>query len=264
MSHSLSRSSHKWLALSCLLLPLVAQAQDQQGGVEQPAASVVGTQVYKSVDKDGKTVFTDTPPTDRPADVVTVKPSNRISLPSGERGETGEGEKAGIKYTDVTVTSPQADEYFGQETMAVTLSASVQPGMQEGHTAQLYYDGKLVGDGSLFYTVNEPERGTHTVVAKVVNERGKVLIESKPVQFHVRRTSVLNQNKPQPIHASNNPSGGTGGANTTPPPAGGFGSAKGFGGSGGSSGGKAAGGAGGAGSGKAAGGAGGAAPRPGR
>ena len=208
MSHSLSRSSHKWLALSCLLLPLVAQAQDQQVGdaaattevgAEQPAPlPAAGTLVYKSVDKNGKTVFTDTPPVDRPSDVVTVKPSNRISLPSGERGETGEGEKAGIKYTDVTVTSPQADEYFGQETMAVTLSASVQPGMQEGHTAQLYYDGKLVGDGSLFYTVNEPERGTHTVVAKVVNERGKVLIESKPVQFHVRRTSVLNQNKPQP------------------------------------------------------------------
>ncbi|MEZ5494817.1 MAG: DUF4124 domain-containing protein [Pseudomonadales bacterium] len=276
MSHSLLHSLSKGLVLGCLLLPLAVQAQDQQAnadaaaaeaGAEQPLPSATGTQVYKSVDKDGKTVFTDTPPKDRPADVVTVKPSNRISLPSGDRGETGEGEnKAASKYTSLIVTSPQNDEYFGQETMVITLSASAQPGMQEGHTAQLYYDGKPVGDSSLFYTVDEPERGTHTVVAKIFNERGKVLIESEPVQFHVRRTSVLNQHKPQPAGANNSPSGGTGGTNTTaaPPPAGGFGSAKGFGGSGGSSGGKAAGGAGGAGSGKAAGGAGGAAPRPGR
>lgn len=282
MSHSLSHLLNKGLLFGCLLLPLAAQAQDQQFGdaaattevgAEQPAPlPAAGTLVYKSVDKNGKTVFTDTPPVDRPSDVVTVKPSNRISLPSGERGETGEGEKAGIKYTDVTVTSPQADEYFGQETMAVTLSASVQPGMQEGHTAQLYYDGKLVGDGSFFYTVNEPERGTHTVVAKVVDERGKVLIESKPVQFHVRRISVLDPNHPKREDVdkkrkdSISPSGNTGGANTTadPPPISGFSSSKGFGNSGGAGGGKAAGGAGGAGGASGTRGAGGAAPRPGR
>jgi hypothetical protein len=72
MSHSLSHLLNKGLLFGCLLLPLAAQAQDQQVGdaaattevgAEQPAPlPAAGTLVYKSVDKDGKTVFTDTPP----------------------------------------------------------------------------------------------------------------------------------------------------------------------------------------------------------
>lgn len=280
MLQTLSHPTRKWLLVACLLLaPFTLQAQEQPvagdaaaANAEKPAAPT-GTQVYKSVDKDGKTVFTDTPPVDRPSDVVTVKPSNRMTLSSGEGiSASSGGQSEESQYTGLTITSPQHDEYFGQEIQAVTLSASAEPRMQEGHTAQLYYDGNPVGDSSLYYTVTELERGTHTVVAKIFNARGKVLIESKPVQFHVRRISVLDPNHPKREDVdkkrkdSISPSGNTGGANTTadPPPISGFSSSKGFGNSGGAGGGKAAGGAGGAGGASGTRGAGGAAPRPGR
>lgn len=272
MLHSLSHTMSKWLLVAGLaLMPLVLQAQEQnpQPTVGDASATTeqtpppAGVLVYKSVNKDGQTVFTDKPPADRPSDAVTVKPSNTISLPRGESNEMSEGNRAAAKYTSLVVTSPQHDEFFGQEVQGITLSATAQPRMQEGHTAQLYYDGNPVGDSSLFYTVTEPERGTHTVVAKIFNERGKVVIESAPVQFHVRRTSILNpfnhHTQPaEPAESANSPSGAGAGGTAPPPPSGGFGGAKGFGNSSGSGNGAAAGGAGGAG------GASGAVPRPGR
>lgn len=270
MQHSLSRTLSKTLLASCLLLASLALSAQEPAAVDEaPAAAasdqvppppVTGTLVYKSVDKDGKTVFTDMPPADRPSEPVTVKSPNKISLTSGDGGERKNDRDVAKKYTSLVITEPQNDAYFGQEVQAVTLSATAQPRMQEGHTAVLYYDGNPVGDGSLYYTVTELERGTHTVVAKIFDAQGKLLIESDPVQFHVRRTSVLNQHKPQPADTGSgsggtSPSGGTTGA---PPPPSGFGGAKGFGGSGGAGGGKAAGGA------SGAGGIGGAAPTPGR
>jgi hypothetical protein len=241
------------------------QANDSTATEAQTAPPVNGTVVYKSVDKNGKTVFTDAPPTDRPSDAVTVKPSNTIAPPNSA-GEGARGtEKAVKNYTSLVVVSPQNDDYFDQEVQAVSLAASLEPGLQDGHVAQLYYDGKPVDGTGLSYTVTDLERGTHTVVAKVLSRGGKVLIESEPIQFHVRRTSLLNQpHKPQPISGSgsgNSPSGGSG---TASPPSGGFGGAKGFGGSGGAGGGAAAGGAGGVGGLGGTRGAGGAAPTPGR
>lgn len=281
MLHSLSHTLSKWLLVAGLALtPLALPAQEQQSVVdsESPDAGMVepaqppttGTVVYKSTDKDGKTAFTDMPPVDRPSDAVTVKPSNTMSLPRGVSNEMSEGGRAAVKYTSLIVTSPQNDEFFGQEVQAITLSATAQPGIQDGHTAQLYYDGNPVGDASLFYTVAEPERGTHTVVAKIFNARGVVVIESDPVQFHVRRISILNpfnhHTQPaEPAESANSPSGAGGAGGTAPPPpSGGFGGAKGFGNSSGSGNGAAVGGAGGAGSAGSANSPSGAAPRPGR
>jgi hypothetical protein len=120
----------------------------------------------------------------------------------------------------------------------------------------MYYDGAPIGVGFMV-TQTQLERGAHTVVAKVLDDAGNVVVESAPVQFFVRRTSVLNQHKPQPADTGSG-NGGSGGTTGAPPPPSGFGGAKGFGGSGGAGGSKAAGGA------SGAGGIGGAAPTPGR
>lgn len=243
MLHFLPHTMSKWLLAICLaLMPLALPAQEQNqqsAAADAPAAATGQTQppagilVYKSVNKDGQAVFTDKPPADRPSDAVTVKPSNTISLPSGTGNDTGEeNSTADQVYTSLTVTSPRNEEYFGQEVESITVSATALPGIQEGHTAQLYCDGNPIGDSSLFYTIDQPERGTHTVVAKVFNARGKLMIESKPVQFYVRRISLLNQPKPEPTNNNGGGNGPSGGA-TPPPQSSGFGGAKGFGGSGG-------------------------------
>lgn len=216
---------------------------------EQAQPPVNPNVVYKSIGKDGQVIFTDKMPTDRPSTPVEVKQANRVPPPSA-RGDSAEqnNEKVSNKYDRLVVTSPANDDYFDQEAAMVNLSAMSEPDVREQHIAQLYYDGQPVPEQGFSYSVFDMERGTHTVVAKILDKSGRVLIESEPVKFHVRRTSILNQHKSMPINGNN--------TSATPPPPSGFGGAKGFGGMGGAGSGASAGGAGGAG------GLGGAAPTP--
>jgi hypothetical protein len=231
---------------------------DQPAPVEQPApvqqptatdqavapdAAPPSRVVYKSIDSTGKVTFTDIPPKDRPSEAVKVHAANTMpigaSAAPSENGSISEKKKGPVKYSRLEITSPANDETLGQDVDSVTLAAQLEPGLQDGHTFQLYFDGNPVGSNEMSYTVNGLERGTHTVEAKVFDKNKRVLKSASPVQFHVRRISALNK-----VSAATLPAGG----NQPGTPTGGFGSPKGAGGMGGSGGSGGAGVMGGAGS----------------
>lgn len=215
----------------------------------QPAAPTASGRVYKSVGKDGRVIFTDAPPSDRPADIVDVKPTNTMP-PHVRTSESEEGVKekpVAVRYTRLTVVSPSNDEFFDQEVESVMLRAELEPGLQEGHVFQLLYDGNPVGGGEMSYTVDGVERGTHSVQAKVLDKKGQVVAESEIVRFHVRKMSLLNQAQNKPLLIGGD---ATADSNVSPnegvePPSG-FGGVKGSGGNAGAGGSRGAGGAGGA------------------
>lgn len=209
------RAISKLILMSVLMLSMsVLYAQDDgQAGAEtststdtaasetaasdnQPAAPAppAGQQVYRSVDKDGRIIFTDKPPADRPSDAILVKPTNTVSMSVSNSDDYVDQKNTKVmKYDSLVIISPSNDQFFGQDVDSVTLHAKLKPRLRDGDKAQLYYDGKPVGDDELFFTVSNLERGTHTVEAKVFDQSNAVLIEAAPVQFHVRRTSVLNK-----------------------------------------------------------------------
>jgi hypothetical protein len=193
-----------------------------------PAASAAtGRTVYKSLDSKGMVTFTDTPPVGRPSEAIVVQNAN--TMPVGSSSAISDQENTAdkpvqVKYM-VVITSPVNDEFFGQDAESVTIAAQLEPSLQEGNTFQLYYDGKPVGDGGMSYTVTAPERGTHTVEAKVFDGKKKLLKAASPVQFTVRRISALNNlTATQPAKGDPVPA----------PPMSGFGGIKGVGSSGGS------------------------------
>ena len=171
------------------VVPSVDSAPVEEAPAAPPAT---GKLVYKSIDSKGQITFTDSPPAGRPSEAIKVKAANtmpvRMSAPEGEISGQDEKKK---EYT-VEITSPANDELFGQDTESVTIAAQLSPGLQDGDTFQLYYDGKPVGGGETAYTVTELYRGTHTVEAKVFDGKKKLLKAASPVQFTVRRTSALN------------------------------------------------------------------------
>jgi hypothetical protein len=188
-----------------LLMVMSSWAQDDPANtvsvadgvpIDETAAPAVppttGRMVYKSVDSKGMVTFTDTAPIGRPSEAIVVQAANMMParVPSGD-GVVQKEKKEEVIYT-VTITSPANDDFFGQDVESVTLAAQLEPGLQEGNTFQLYYDGKPVGNGEMSYTVTELERGTHTVEAKVFDGKQKLLKAASPVQFTVRRISALN------------------------------------------------------------------------
>jgi len=216
--------------------------------VQPPAANTV----YKSIDSKGQVTFTSSPPEGRPSEAVKLKAANTmpVVMPTPQNENSGQNEKK--KAYTVVITSPANDELFGQEVDAVTLAAQISPGLQDGDTFLLYYDGAPVGGGETAYTVTALERGTHTVEAKVFDSKNKLLKAADPVQFTVRRISALNKLTAAQLSTGDTKPGA---------PTGGFGAPKGVNSSGGSNGARDAGGLGGANSSGGAGSASGSGPR---
>lgn len=196
-----------------------------------PAASAAtGRTVYKSLDSKGMVTFTDTPPVGRPSEAIVVQSANTMPIGvSGGDGVVSKEKKEQVNYT-VTITSPTNDQFFGQEVDSVILNAELVPELRDGSTFQLYYDGKPVGGGGMSYTVTELYRGTHTVEAKVFDNKKKLLKAAEKVQFHVRRISQLlpQRAKPKEINTippgsinGSGPMGGATGTNGAGGPAGG-------------------------------------------
>jgi hypothetical protein len=199
-------------------LPAEGQPVADTGQIPPPPP-IPGKVVYRSVDSKGQVTFTDSPPANRPSEAIRVQAANTMpsELPSavGDDGSPRQ-EAPPVEYTLLAIVSPVNEEVLGQDVETVTLSAQLEPGLQSGHTFQLYYDGQPVGGGEMSYTVTELYRGTHTVEAKVFDSRKKVLKASEKVRFHVKRVSVLNKPKPEKLSSDPGPTLGE--------PLGGFGS----------------------------------------
>lgn len=208
----------------------VDQAASADQATEPEPAPPASKVVYKSIDSTGKVTFTDVPPPDRPSEPIKVHAANTMPVGRSSAPEENSDKKQGpVKYTLLAITSPANDEVYGQDVESVTLAAQLEPGLQDGHTFQLYFDGKPVGVNEMSYTVSPLERGTHTVEAKVFDKNKRLVKSSPQVQFHVRRISAINKVSAATLPARTNPPGTQPAALT-----GGFGSPKGAGGLGGS------------------------------
>lgn len=182
-----------------------------EAGVEAADAAAPSNNVlYKSVDAKGNITYTDKPPANSASEALKMPSTNTMPMAppvvnvKRKEGEgEGDKEKGPVEYTRFEIVSPANDEMLGQDVDMVTISAVLEPGLQEGHTVQLFYNGKPVGNpGDLSFSIEGLERGTYTVEAKIFDQQKRVIKSAPKIQFHVRRHSVLNKaaanNKPVP------------------------------------------------------------------
>lgn len=161
--------------------------------------------VYRSVDKDGNTVFSDKP--SQGAEKMDIPDAQTVKSPSAGKFHYQPPPKSPPPaYSSVAITSPDDDASVRQNDGNISVQVAVQPALQNQDTLQLHMDGKIVGTGSsTSFSLNNVDRGTHTLQAVVVDNTGKTLASSATVTFHLLRHSILNQPPPKgPL----NPPGG--------------------------------------------------------
>ncbi len=152
------------------------------------------SEIFRRIGPDGQVYFSDQPGPD--AERVELPPSLSISLPPVTEETAGDvnadpQQDAPAFYTGFSITSPANDRGVRANDGAVTIQLSVQPELKPGHLIVLNVDGE---DGettrsSIDMTVEVTglSRGQHTVIAKVVDDKGSELIQSDPVTFFVLR-----------------------------------------------------------------------------
>jgi len=157
--------------------------------------------IYKRVLPDGSVVFSDQPGPDAEkietpkAQTFTPPPKSTIIAP-----QTSPDKKASAPYARLTITTPAHDETIRDNTGNVTINVGIEPPLQTqaAHKILIRLDGKAIGNPATTQqlTLENVDRGTHTIQASVLDASGSTLLDSGTVTFHLKRESTLLKQKP--------------------------------------------------------------------
>ncbi len=167
------------------------------------AASATAEGFYKWKDARGHIQYGDQPPANVKAEPMKLpkltvienyaeqwKPVAFPDESANYQQQVGQN-KTGSAYTSLKFIAPKANQSIRANDGDVSAIISLKPGLKSGHVIAFSIDGKEVAKGKSRTNnfVNLP-RGSHTVVAKVMDQKGKVL-KSQSVSFTVLRFSKL-------------------------------------------------------------------------
>ncbi len=149
--------------------------------------------IYKWMDADGTVHFSDTPKDG--AEEVHVAPPQTYSAPEVAPITPRPVEpQAPAAYERFELLAPTDDATLRENSGAITLSFAVDPPLKTraGHRLVVLLDGKAVSEGkSATLTLENVDRGSHSLQGEIVDSRGTVLTRSPSITVHLLRHSIL-------------------------------------------------------------------------
>ena len=170
------RFSHS-LALCCLSACLL---------VSQPTLA----KVYKKVLPDGTVVFSDAPT--EGSEEIEVKPLPSINLPPIKPFTPSPKSTPGVApevYKSFSISSPSHDETINHGAGNFSVSLKVSPELIPKHKIQVLLDGQPIGPAAstTVFNLTHVDRGTHTISARIISQRGKTVKTTPTITIHMRR-----------------------------------------------------------------------------
>lgn len=166
--------------------------------------------IYVNQNASGGTEYTYTPSmTSKP---VVVPPTNSISTPAPVAQTPAPSDPITNTANDSTdsnaadATSSQASSYKAFEIISpkneetlqnqpiIPVEMKIEPNMLPGDKIQLMLDGKPVGTptATAYQELGIVERGTHTLYAVIVNNKGQNIKQTSTVTIYIHRASTIN------------------------------------------------------------------------
>ena len=162
------------------------------------SAASPAAEVYRWVDPDGNTQYSDQP---RPnAQVIRIPKAPAAPAPAptaAPAGDPAPSDPTAPKfagYDKIAVVNPPNDGTVWDNSGNVSIEIAVVPALQGtlGHKLLVLLNGQPLGEpiAATSFTVANLDRNTYTLQARIVDADGKVLGESPPSVFHMKRISV--------------------------------------------------------------------------
>lgn len=157
--------------------------------------------VYKTVDKDGRTVYTDKPKTEN-AEKLQLREINTVPgaqpLPNSSPVDSFQSQPAAISY-QINIISPRNDVSIPVGQRDLGIAVSLNPGLQEGHLLVFFMNGEMLEETTMNnIIVKDVPRGTHTLVVEAIDANGQSLGTSAPVIVNVIRPNIKTNALPKP------------------------------------------------------------------
>jgi hypothetical protein len=158
-----------------------------------PCSAVFAATVYKWVDQNGVTHYSDQPQPG--AEKVTVDKAQSYQAAAATPNRAPDvvlpNQTSGPAYSSCAISSPSNEQMF-QNVTSIPGTLSLSPALLAGHRLSIALDGKPLEGGSASssaFTI-PVARGTHTLNLIVEDEKGATVCSSPPVTIHVRQPSV--------------------------------------------------------------------------
>ncbi len=154
-----------------------------------------GTQLYKWVDANGVTHYSDVPePGAVSVEVGSAQGYGAPAHPTFARSGVARSDASapGVSYTALTISAPADGAVVWGADGRVGVSAAVEPGLASGHHLWFVLDGQRQPEPANGLSAQLPvPRGTHTIAATITDANGTELISAAGVSFAVRQNSVI-------------------------------------------------------------------------
>jgi len=166
------------------------------------SSNFASAEIYKTVDKNGRVTYSDTPPPNTNATPVELKPLNTTppptALPDLTPSNPAPTTQAEQPYV-VQLIAPANGTTLMPNERSVTLSASLSQNLQNGDLFAYKIDGAIMAKTSEYtYVLNEPPRGEHTLSVDIVDTEDNSLAQSEPVTLLVMRPIIKQPPTPVP------------------------------------------------------------------
>lgn len=174
----------KSLTYSLILLCLIFTASAQEK-----------KRLYKWVDKNGNTHFTDEPVEGAQEIEMKEVPTTQMKpvsfpqiAPSQLETEGGKNNSAqSDTYQTLELVEPQNNGVVRNNGGAITFKAVVEPSLNPEHNIRFFIDGQLLKNpnNSLSVSVDQVEFGPHSANIVIVDKQGRQLQVSKNINFQL-------------------------------------------------------------------------------
>jgi len=152
-----------------------------------PISQTAFGQVFKWVDSEGHTQFSDRPQQDAQAIAIDLKDSGPSE--STDQPASVEGALLG-PYAAFEVVSPEQNQTLRPAQQDVPVSLIIDPPLLTGHQLNLVMDSVPIAVDRAAATqmsLTEVSWGSHQVFAEIHDSKGDTIARTPPVRFHLRK-----------------------------------------------------------------------------
>lgn len=157
-------------------------------------------QVYSYRDASGALMFSDRPPHDG-AQPLAPRPINRMPALSAPAAPTTTPNLVRTQqrspYRHLAILSPRPDAAHPDVSGDLRVELGSEPPLLPGHAYRLMLDGQPQSGLQL----RNLDRGSHQLVAQIIDETERVLAASAEQIVHIQRPSLINKRRLRPCAA---------------------------------------------------------------
>ena len=152
----------------------------------------VAAEIYKTIDKQGRVVYTDRPPAHVNAKIVELPSINALPAPQYIPNDNSVPNAVAVDDSyQINVINPVSGVVLSDDKPDFSISVNLNRALEPGHVLVYFLDGYIVGKTTeRAISVLAPSRGEHKLHVDVMNKYGKSLGQSDPITLVVQRPAA--------------------------------------------------------------------------